>query len=180
MPSRIGSGSSKVSKRTGRVPTVPRRSSRRASSQDAAADAAVFGDPRLSTVPASPPSSPNRARRQDRQLTSSNSGRFPFASDTAYVSPAKSNRYSTGAESTTSSAMHVGGDEENETPAGYTHHPRHSSSVLGAHAPDLREDRPSSVGFVQQHRASDHIHVSPESPEFTGSSAEFLGQPIRR
>jgi hypothetical protein len=33
---------------------------------------------------------------------------------------------------------------------------------------------------VQQHRASDNIRQSPESPEFAGASAEFLGQPTSR
>jgi hypothetical protein len=81
---------------------------------------------------------------------------------------------STGAESIASSVLRMDDDAENQA-LHYTYHDQQSSSALGAHAPDLRDDRPSSVGFVQQHRASDHIHHSPDSPELAGSSAEFIG-----
>lgn len=62
-----------------------------------------------------------------------------------------------------------------------TGHGRHSSSVLGSLAPDLRYDRPSSLGYVQQHRASDNIHTaSPDDPQILGSSAELVDDPRRR
>lgn len=167
MPSRLGSQTSHTSKRPGRTPVLPRRSSKRASSQDPPADSAEFTDSRLPTVHASPEG------QKGRHLTPSTSGRLPFQPT------ASRTRYSIGGESVTSS-FHGDGDEENQTPTPYTHHGRSSSSALGALAPDLRGDRPSSVGYVQQHRASDNIHQSPESPEFAGASAEFLGQPSRR
>lgn len=169
MPSRLGSQTSHTSKRPGRLPMLAKRSSRRASSQDAAAQSAEFSDSRLPTVSGSPEPSPQKLRNP----TPSASGRLPFQPTS------DRRRYSIGGESTTSS-YHGDGDEENEVPKPYTHHGRSSSSALGVHAPDLRGDRPSSVGYVQQYRASDNIHISPESPEFAGTSAEFLGQPSSR
>jgi hypothetical protein len=169
MPSRLGSQTSHTAKRPGRTALLPRRSSRRASSQDPPAESAEFTDSRLPKVFASPEG------QKTRHLTPSASGRLPFQPTAGRT------RYSIGGESTTSS-FHGDGDEdeENQVPKPYTHHGRSSSSALGALAPDLRGDRPSSVGFVQQHRASDNIHQSPDSPEFVGASAEFLGQPSRR
>jgi hypothetical protein len=167
MPSRLGSQTSHASKRPGRTPLLPRRSSRKASSQDAAAESADFSDSRLPTVSASPEG------QKARHLTPSTSGRLPFQPTAGRT------RYSIGGESITSS-FHGDGDEENHIPNPYIHHGRSSSSALGALAPDLRGDRPSSVGYVQQHRASDNIHQSPESSEFAGASAEFLGQPSKR
>jgi Transient receptor potential (TRP) ion channel/ML-like domain len=168
MPSRVGSHTSHASKRPGRTPMFPRRSSRKASSQDAAAESAEFSDSRLPAVAASPEPSPQKSR----QLTTSSSSRLPFQPTAGHK------RYSIGGESAISS-HHGDGDEENQAPQPYTHHGRNSSSALGVHAADLRGDRPSSIGLVQQHRASDNIHYSPESPEFAGSSAEFLEQPQR-
>lgn len=118
------------------------------------------------------PAPPGVESPVDRNSSPSTSGRLPFAS--AKPSNTKNYRMSTGAESTASSFLRMDDDTENHIPH-YTYRDRHSSSVLGAHAPDLRDDRPSSVGFVQQHRASDHIHHSPDSPELAGSSAEFIG-----
>lgn len=183
LPSRIGSEASRRSKgnyprgSVRDIPAVPRRSSRRTLSKDAAEIAAGLPKARLAPVTASPPSSPSNKQRNSN-LTASGSGRIPFSS--TQISPAKTNRYSTGAESTVSSFMH-GEDEENQPPeVAYTSHLRHSSSALGHHAPDLRNDRPSSMGFVQQHRASDNIHQSPDSAEFEGTAAEIHGRPPRR
>jgi Transient receptor potential (TRP) ion channel/ML-like domain len=175
LPSRINSRASRVSTRASdgqsRPPYIPRRSSKR-KSQLSAAD---FPAARLSTVAASPPSSPQKPRNPGhKHLTSSTSGRLPFG---LRNSPSKSSRYSAGAESTTSS-MGVMGDEENQTPS--LTHARHSSSALGAHAPDIKEDRPSSMGYVPQHRARDNIrNVDSGSPEFEGRTAEFVGAPTQ-
>lgn len=51
---------------------------------------------------------------------------------------------------------------------------RAPSSALGALAPDLRHDRPSSMGYVHQHRAGDNIRVAQlnDSP-LLGSAAEL-------
>ena len=183
------------------VPAVPQRSTKRTYSNELGDPTAV----RMSDLSSSPrDSSPNvdsrsmsprnreskqsnlsaGGRKRDsywpvHRLSSSNvpkiqpspSGRIPF-SEAQNTAP-KDNRLSTGANSTVSSAYP--NEAENQTPV-VTQNDGHSSSALGVHAPDLRDDRPSSMGFVQQHRASDHIHQSPESPEHAGSSAEFIGE----
>lgn len=52
---------------------------------------------------------------------------------------------------------------------------RSTSSSQQAH----KDDRPSSVGYVIQHRASDNIHeASPDEPSFTGSAAELVDEPL--
>lgn len=177
LPSRINSRASQASQDTPdahrRVPGVPRRSSKRKSHQLSA----DFPAARLSTVAASPPSSspPKTRSAGHKHLTSSTSGRLPFE---VRNSPSKTCRHSAGAESTASSIVAVG-DEENQNPS--FSHTRHSSSALGAHAPDIMEDRPSSMGYVPQHRARDNIRkVDSGWPELEGSTAEFVGNPSQR
>lgn len=167
LPSRIGSEASRKSR--GKhvkvqdvdipaVPAIPRKSSRRQSgggSQDRADKSGLF------------------AHRGPTQ--SSNTNRIPFAN--IQSSAARNKRYSTGAESTTSSVIRDGDENIAIQHPSYTNQLRQSASALGAHGADLRHDRPSNMGFVQQHRASDHIHYSPDSPEFEGSTAEVHGQP---
>ena len=188
MPSRVGSDASKAARPDPApapvpAPAVPFRSSRRTPSQDAGRISALSALSASSeyTIPKGKetkkrdsywPAPPRVDSPVDRTLSPTTSGRLPFAS--AKVSNNRNNRMSTGAESAVSSVFRTDDDVENQAPR-YTYHDRHSSSALGAHAPDLRNDRPSSVGFVPQHRASDHIHHSPESPELAGSSAEFIG-----
>ena len=177
LPSRYGSEASKKSKKrkppraedVPEVPAIPRKSSRRNSSRDIGESPMGQGRTRLAPVQGSP----NIQRGSNATL---GSGRLPFASN--QTSPSKPNRYSTGQESATSDYMQAA-DEENMPPGpSYTQHLRHSSSALGNHAVG---DRPSSVGYVPQHRASDNIHYSPDSPEFEGSIAEVhYGRPARR
>lgn len=173
MPSRVGSKASKVSRERSmrnRPPTVPRRSSKRQSMGSGDFGAGGFPTARLSTVAASPPPSPQTPRKThdrldgpERRLAPS-SGRLPFDSSK-----------STELESATSSLTPVG-DDEYQAPEP-SRHARHSSSALGSLAPDIRSDRPSSVGYVAQHRAGENIHeASPDSPEFLGSTAEFIGR----
>ena len=187
LPSRIVSKASSRPSRgsthkiRSRPPTVPRKSSKRASShgkieQDGPA-------PRLSAIAPSPPSSPQPTGRlykpdslppQRLQSSNSTTNRLPFG---AKSSSAGTIRLST-AESATSSTLHSTGDEDVGQAAG---HPRHSSSALGSLAPDIRNDRPSSMGYVQQHRASDNIHTaSPDDVSFLGSTAEVVDDPTRR
>ena len=185
LPSRIVSDASKAVRpdptpAPAPAPAVPLKHSRRTPSQDAGRMSALSALSEYSIAKGKEtkkrdsywPVPPGVDSPVDRTLTPSASGRLPFAS--AKASSAKNNRMSTGAESTASSVFRTDEDVENQAPH-YTYHDRHSSSALGAHAPDLRNDRPPSVGFVQQHRASDHIHHSPDSPELAGSSAEFIG-----
>lgn len=54
-------------------------------------------------------------------------------------------------------------------------------SALGSLAPDLRHDRPASLGYVQQHRASENIHTaSPDKPSILGSTAEVVDTSTNR
>lgn len=56
-----------------------------------------------------------------------------------------------------------------------------NKSALGSLAPDLRHDRPASLGYVQQHRASENIHTaSPDKPSILGSTAEVVDTSINR
>ncbi|KAL8701267.1 MAG: hypothetical protein Q9224_000580 [Gallowayella concinna] len=181
LPSRIGSKASsrptrQSSRRSDRPPPVVRRKS---SKRDLLADLPDidFGEtPRLSTVMPSPPSTPQRPTRlynpdsapQQHLRPPESSKRLPFDGQ---PSPSDS-RFSNGGESVSSSVVPRGSDDE--LPARYGH-ARHSSSVLGVLAPDIRQDRPSSLGYVQQHRASDNIHTaSPDDPPLLGSSAELV------
>ena len=176
LPSRMGSETSKKSKKrwppksqnVPEVPAIPRKSSRRNSSRDFM----PVEQPRTKLAPVQ--GSPNVQRGSNATL---GSGRLPFASNQA--SPSKpTQRYSIGHESATSDYMQTA-DEENLPPGpSYTKHLHHTKSALGNHAVG---DRPSSVGFVQQHRASDNIHYSPDSPELEGSIAEVhYGRAARR
>ncbi|KAJ5580279.1 uncharacterized protein N7459_006264 [Penicillium hispanicum] len=55
-----------------------------------------------------------------------------------------------------------------------------SASLTSSHrtGPDgVRTDRPSSMGYVAQHRTQDNIHqASPDEPSFTGSAAELVDE----
>ena len=82
-------------------------------------------------------------------------------------------RPSTGIESATSSILPPNSSGNNTT--------NQATSALGSHAPDLRQDRPSSMGYVQQHRASEHIHTENlDEPPLIGSSAEVIDDSSRR
>ena len=180
IPSRMASKAS--SKRPSRhstrrrPPSVPRRSSRRLSSPS---ETVV---PKLSAISASPPPSPGRLYNPDsvtdRHLRPSSSGRLSPRPD--QLSPSKPAHHSEGEDSNASSMLRV---EREERPSRQsTRHDRNSSSALGTLAPDIRGDRPSSVGYVHHHRTRDNIHqASPEDgPNFIGSSAEVVGDPKRR
>lgn len=187
LPSRIVSkASSRPSRRStrnirSRPPAVPRKSSRRSSSHGKIdlPDPA----PRLPAIAPSPPSSPQANGRlynpdslppQHLHPSNSTTSRLPFG---AKSNAAGTTRLST-AESTTSSTLHSLGEEDVVRTAGLN---RHSSSALGSLAPDIRNDRPSSMGYVQQHRASDNIHTaSPDDASFLGSTAELVDDPNRR
>ncbi|CAG8186323.1 unnamed protein product [Penicillium olsonii] len=52
-----------------------------------------------------------------------------------------------------------------------------SRSNASSNQPDKRTERPSSMGYVPQHRAHDNIHeASPDEPSFAGSSAELVDE----
>ena len=181
LPSRIGSKASSPISRKGsnkNPPAIPRKSSRRGSS----ADYGKLGFPatRLPTVAPSPPASPghppghpgrlyNPDDPDERRLIASSSQRLPFTSLSS-ASPAKTE--TSLAESAADSSLLQLAYEKTAAPIS-DHHARTSSSALGQLAADVRNDRPSSMGYVTQHRAGEHIHeASPDSqPE---SRAEFV------
>ena len=185
LPSRIASRASSKPTRDStrsskRPPTLPKKSSNRNLPHGISDGEAI----RLSTIAGSPPLPPQRSGRLYDPKTPSSQflqpdntlQRLPFESQ---LSPSAQDRLSTNAESATSSILTHPSDENMNQAAG---HGRHSSSVLGSLAPDLRSDRPSSMGYVQQHRASDNIHrASPDDPpQFLGSSAELVDDRARR
>lgn len=177
LPSRIGSEASRKSKKrpppgdipdVPMVPAIPRKSSRRQSAGDSG------GRPRMSGAGPSAyayHSSPyNKSASQNLGVN-----RIPFAS--AQTTLGHNKRYSTGAESTNSSVLRDG--DENVAVQSHATDLRDAGGALGAHGADVLEDRPSTMGFVQQHRASDHIHYSPDSAGFEGSAAEIYGRPAQ-
>jgi hypothetical protein len=175
LPSRIGSEASRKSRGkkaktqdtdVPAVPAIPRKSSRRQSgggSQDR-------GMARAALYP------PGPVKHDKGSYQTSNANRIPFTS--SQRSPVRAKRYSTGAESASSSVIRDGDENVPIQHHSYTGQLRQSaSSALGSHGADWRHDRPSNMGFVQQHRASDNIHYSPDSAEIEGSAAEIHGRP---
>lgn len=147
------------------APAIPRKSSRRQSGAGSQDMTAFKANPATNS-----PLNPNPNSHSSKPSAS----RIPFAATQG--APSRNKRYSVGAESTASSVVRDG-DENVPVHPSYTSHLRNSSTALGANRADLRDDRPSNMGFVQQHRASDHIHYSPDSAEFEGSTAEIQGRP---
>ncbi|KAI4105973.1 MAG: hypothetical protein L6R37_002434 [Teloschistes peruensis] len=179
LPSRIGSKASsrptrESTRRSERAPPVRRKSSRR-DLLGGLTESDLGNATRLSTVLPSPPTTPQRSNRlynpdtpQQHLRPPEHANRLPFEGQ---LSPTDS-RFSTGGESGISSVVPQASDDHL---GGVGGHARHSSSVLGILAPDIRQDRPSSLGYVQQHRASDNIHTaSPDDPPLLGSSAELV------
>ncbi|KAE8348424.1 hypothetical protein BDV28DRAFT_91613 [Aspergillus coremiiformis] len=83
--------------------------------------------------------------------TSSGTGRFPFS---AASSPSRDRNLSIASTTGSTSSNPHHGNEGN------------------------RSDRPSSMGYVAQHRTQDYIHeASPDEPSFTGSAAELVDEP---
>ncbi|KAF2840976.1 hypothetical protein M501DRAFT_930891 [Patellaria atrata CBS 101060] len=158
MPSRIGSKASSRPSRskpgtlkgTERVPSIPRKSSRRTHSQDAAI---LTQGNRLSTIAATPtlePSNNSQWPLTDHLHPSSNMmGRVPFGSAEPSPSP--------------------------ERPSGG---PSAASSVYdGALAPppsQAERERPLSTGYVHQHVAGDNIQPGMYADSHLGTSAEVV------
>ena len=180
LPSRMGSKASSQPTREGtwrsaKPPMVPRKSSRRDSSTDLSKRGA-----RLSTVAQSPSATPQRTTRiyeGDKPLSGKlqppedGSRRMPF--DTHKKSASFGTHISAGGSSAGSSTYPSVTQEADNDP---TEHAGPSSSVLEMHG--FQFDRPTSLGYVQQHRASDHIHTRGTS--LLGSSAELVDDPARR
>ena len=184
IPSRLASkASSRLSRRnvsqtTEHIPSVPRRSSRRTSSYGKASDFDFKDKIRLSAISPSPPGTPQRQSiplSGPLQPSGSTSQRIPFATDPAH---SRSLSQSTSAKGNVFSNKDISPGEESINPLGI--HTHHSSSALGLNAAAVHGDRPQSLGYVQQHRASDNIHiVNPSDRPLTGSTAEVVEGPSR-
>ena len=178
LPSRIGSKASskptrESTRKSRRAPAVPPKSSRRDSSTEPNKPGT-----RLSTVMQSPFSTPQRTTRvydaEDSyaglRAPEEPSRRLPFES---HKKSASHGTYpSVGGSSVTSSTYPSIKQDDLDSAVG---HARHSSSVLGVH--DFQFERPTSMGYVQQHRASDHIHNN--SSSMVGSAAEVVNNDHR-
>ena len=189
LPSRMASRTSSTPARDStrdrrRPPVVPRRSSRR-QSQYGNLGYANTESVQLSTISPSPQNTPQRTARlynpdqsAQRRLEprDANSNRLPFESQS---DASQDGRLSAEAGSSAKSSLLIPTDDG--SPQETASHGRPPSSVLGSLAPDIRQDRPQSVGYVQQHRTSDNIHTaSPDDPPYLGSSAEVVNDPSRR
>ncbi|KAI9815600.1 MAG: hypothetical protein M1832_005461 [Thelocarpon impressellum] len=169
LPSRVGSA---ASGRNRMPPKVPRKSSKRRS---ALAGAPAGPNSRLSAIRASPPQSPRlydpppTHPQHQAQVSSGSSFIVPFERT---PSEAEVSRTSTGVNSVVSSMLAHTPDE-----GGQGGHARHSSSALGGMAVDTSGQR-TSLGYVQQHRASDNVHKvvqgQHEGVDYLGSSAEVV------
>lgn len=169
LPSRVGSKVSSRPPSSRRIPRVPRKSSKRNPAGISPVDAS-----RLATIRPSPPGTPGAGQTVHRLRPSNvSSSRMPFGSE---VSSTGDKARSLGDESTSSSGMPRTVAETETTPG--NSHARHSSDVFGTLAPNIQDERPTSVGYVQQHRASDNIHrVRSNQDDHIGSTAEVVDHP---
>ena len=154
-----------------KVPKVPRKSSKRSRSQEIN-DLTFDHSTRLSVISPSPPLSPQKpSATPDWPLKpdSRASQRLPF---TLGPSPTHSlDRSSTGGGSTILDMNNPEDDGHRTSGA----HARNSSALGQYSAAGIHDDRPSSLGYVQKHRASDHIHVvNPNDQHLSGSTAELV------
>ena len=135
----------------GPPPTVPRKSSKRhshAGSLDGAQSLAAVAE----TGPVNVQKEIQIHDSHSAQLRpSSGTGRFPFSA-------------------TSSPSRDRGLSIASTTPSNSSHAAKGSQ--------DGRGDRPSSMGYVSSHRASDHIHEAiPDEPSLAGSTAELVDDP---
>lgn len=156
LPSRVGSEASRkrpppADLDVPPVPPVPRKSSRRGSSPAAHPD-----EPSMPQRVAVPAESPARSNRNSAYTTTSQQ-RLPFVHSN---SNRRSNRNSVAVSEVSSYMEEPLADEEETVPA-----------------PQPIE-RPGSVGFVSQHRASDNIRYSPHEAQIPRlSTVEYGYQP---
>jgi hypothetical protein len=133
-----------------RPPTLPRKSSRRQSSIDAREAKLDVPHSRTNSSLSQGNHSTEESDRPKRTLGSQQSGLFPFASK---PSSTRSDLVSTHSD-----------DSNNDDPR------VRRDTLSGA----IEDDK--NVGYVRQHRASDHVHpASPDHLPMAASSAEIVG-----
>ncbi|KAF2197776.1 hypothetical protein GQ43DRAFT_434861 [Delitschia confertaspora ATCC 74209] len=168
LPSRIGSRASRAGQPQPltRVPTIPRKSSKRPKSTE---KAVLDSSSRLSTVVASPPDTPG-AMSPPRPVSRQNlmphptgfPAHLPFGSSEPSPSPERSP-----GQSTTSSLFRHDGMQEL--------HPMGEADVLvPPQIVDAGTGRPLSTGYVSQHRAHESIHDFRDSGSHLEASAEIV------
>lgn len=167
LPSRIGSRASRMTSGPGRVPTIPRKSSRRTGSTDRAV---LEGNPRLSTVVASPPGTPGRL---SAHVSNNSAGqhlhphashvpiRLPFGSTEPSPSPERSPAHSA------ASSVYRNDNDLNQLG------PR--DDLVPPQMIQAGTERPLSTGYVHHHMAGDRIHNgSYDAGSHLEASAEFV------
>lgn len=152
------------------VPAVPRKSSKRTSSISSRANSDFGRERRLSVVPPSPTTPQRSPLNPDWPLrpSSNASQRLPFSGLDPNASRVHNRSASGGSMVSALSGLSSNNGEDSRG------HGRHSSGALGTFAPSFQDDRPSSLGYVTQHRASDHIHVVGPQDQVSGSTAEVV------
>lgn len=153
LPSRVGSEASRrrpppPDVDVPPVPPVPRKSSRRGSSPASRPDELPI--PPRAAVPSESPARSNR----NSAYTTTSQQRLPFAHTN---SNRQSNRNSAAVSEISSYMDEAVADEEEQIP------------------PPQPIERPSSVGFVNQHRASDNIRYSPDEAQIPRLSTVEYG-----
>ena len=171
MPSRLNSKSSYQPPRTTahlireQTPKIPRKSSKRTSSYGNASDFAK-DKARLSVIPPSPPGTSHRQSISPSwplNTSSSVSQRIPFGGD---PSPSHTLELASSGAASAFSTQTT---------------PLSEDGTGRSYAAETRDDRPSSLGYVQKHRASDNVHiVHPLHPPMAGSTAEVVDDPHQR
>ncbi|KAI9791276.1 MAG: hypothetical protein M1816_004057 [Peltula sp. TS41687] len=181
LPSRIGSkASSRPSQDTSglRAPEVPRKSSKRprAALVDVTHDAT-----RLSAITASPPVTPGiitQPRSRERLNLDNNSNPGPTSRSSSPRMPFGSEQ-STEAGSRSSSMLQPQNSEGNIAGSSAAAASKRTPSPPVA-AQSVTHHRQTSLGYVQQHRASDSIYIpsppAPGSMDFRPSSAEIVDE----
>lgn len=164
LPSRIGSEASRrrvppVDQEVPPIPPVPRKSSRRTSSQGPEPEGL-----RAPPVAAPPPEFPARSNRDLHINTTSPQQRLPFSRTPSNIQ--RHSRHST-AISDISSFLDEPVADEIEEPQ------NRRRSVLA--------ERPNSIGYVNQHRTSDNIRYSPDEAQIPSvSTVEYGYQPTQQ
>ncbi|PGH11172.1 hypothetical protein AJ79_05014 [Helicocarpus griseus UAMH5409] len=154
-------------------PTIPRKSSKRHSSADwTDRKPEINFHLRSSSEDIQGVNNSGQPQQSSSQTTIQQT-RLPFGSKSS------STRSDSAPTRSNSSAQHTTDEESNNNNTNNNKKQKRTRQSSAPYSPSERnQGRPSSMGFVQMHRASDHIHVS-DTASFSGSTAEIVGDPSR-
>lgn len=150
-----------------RAPTIPRRSSKRNSAIDTR-ELRLENLQKLTspTTTEEPESSETQTPIVNRHLN-----RFPFGSS-------KSTSIRSAPVSSCSASSAHNDDDNNSNSNASTARGNRPNGRTSVRAGETENQRPSSVGYVRQHRASDHIHeAGPDILPLSESAAEIVKEP---